>query len=266
MSRQVSVSSDCPSGLSITVRNTSQYKRVNERSEGTSGVSSGGPYEESIEESTDPSSEERKETRWWAPLYEGYVSWFDCTRFILEREGVVDHWWAAGDFDDESYLRALRVRWDRIQAGLIIPKGSAGLDDPVETDEPLSWVLPGAAGQGGLTRSCRAERAIAAKYRRSHGLEYPYVPEPLMREIEENRERWLKTDIQYYIVERGGAIKGIQAEQRVAQLMRVWKIGRSVYMHKVVYCNERGVPREYSVTVHDAAGREVKKLDPWHYY
>ncbi|MEE6470182.1 hypothetical protein FKM82_008882 [Ascaphus truei] len=266
ISRHGSMASESYSALGLEGGHWSQSKSQVGRSEGTSGVSSGGPDEQSIEESREPSSEERKETRWWAPLYEGYVAWFDRTRFILEREGVVDHWWAAGDFDDEAYLRALRVRWDRIRAGLITPRGSEGLDDPVEADEPLSWVLPGSAGRSKLTRTCRAERVIVAQYRRSHGLDYPYVPEPLMREIEENRERCLKNDIQHYIVDKGGAIKGIQAEQRVSQLMRVWKIGRSVYMHKVVYCNERGLPREYSVTVHDAAGREVKKPDPRHYY
>ncbi|MEE6524756.1 hypothetical protein FKM82_024389 [Ascaphus truei] len=88
------------------------------------------------------------------------------------------------------------------------------LSDPVDPDEPLSWVLPGRAGNAELTRISRAERAIAAKYKISHGLEYPYVPEPLMEEIKENRDRWLRETIEEYMVNKGGAITGSRAEER----------------------------------------------------
>ncbi|MEE6521334.1 hypothetical protein FKM82_019473 [Ascaphus truei] len=41
--------------------------------------------------------------------------------------------------------------------------GPDTLSDPVDPDEPLSWVLPGRAGNADLTRVSRAERAIIVK-------------------------------------------------------------------------------------------------------
>ncbi|XP_075460680.1 uncharacterized protein LOC142497145 isoform X2 [Ascaphus truei] len=263
-SREVSVSSDCPSIVSVTLATRPKRVGPHSWSTGTSGVSSWGEPEEG--DSEESAQEEIRETRWWAPLFEGYEAWLDRTRFLLEREGVVDYWWARGEFTEEERVKALQDRWYEISHGMIEPLGPSKLGDPVDPDEPLSWVLPGRAGNTRLIRSSRAERAIITKYKNSHGLEYPYVPEPLMQEIEDQRDRWLRETIEQYMVNRGGAITGRKAEERISQLMRVWSIGRSIYMHKAVYRPESGLPREYSITVTDMGGREVKKPDPRHYY
>ncbi|MEE6524755.1 hypothetical protein FKM82_024388 [Ascaphus truei] len=63
---------------------------------GTSGISSWGDTEEG--DSLEWGSEGLQETRWWAPLFEGYVRWMDHTRFLLQKEDVVDYWWAVGEF------------------------------------------------------------------------------------------------------------------------------------------------------------------------
>ncbi|MEE6481435.1 hypothetical protein FKM82_012864 [Ascaphus truei] len=125
------------------------------RSAGTSGVCSWGNTEEG--DSLEWGSEERKETRWWA----------------------------VGEFTPAQKKRKMQERWFQLCQHNIEPMGSGILSDPVDTDEPLSWVLPGRAGNAELTRSSRAERAIIAKYKAPHRLEYLYVPEPLMEgEIE----------------------------------------------------------------------------------
>ncbi|MEE6476141.1 hypothetical protein FKM82_010990 [Ascaphus truei] len=94
-------------------------------------------------------------------------------------------WWAVGEFTPAQKKRKMQERWFQICQHNIEPMGPGILSDPVDTDEPLSWVLPGRAGNAELTRSSRAERAIIAKYKASHRLEYLYVPEPLMEgEIE----------------------------------------------------------------------------------
>ncbi|MEE6463045.1 hypothetical protein FKM82_005757 [Ascaphus truei] len=121
----------------------------------TSGVSSWGDTEEG--DSLEWGSEERKETRWWA----------------------------VEEFTPAQKKRKMQERRFQICQHNIEPMGPGILSDPVDTDEPLSWVLPGRAGNAELTRSSRAERAIIAKYKASHRLEYLYVPEPLMEgEIE----------------------------------------------------------------------------------
>ncbi|MEE6525544.1 hypothetical protein FKM82_025616 [Ascaphus truei] len=202
ITRQVSVSSDCPSNVSVTIGSQKKGSDNQAPSECTSGISSGVVLEEGDLE--EESLEEVRETRWWAPLFEGYVPWMDRTRFIIDRDGVVDHWWAKGEFTEEDHLREIQERWYRIGRGLIEPLGPDGLDDPVDPEERLSWVLPGRAGSAKLTRACRAERAIIAKYKRTHGLEYPYVPELLMQEIEDRQDGWLREDVEYYMVTKGG--------------------------------------------------------------
>ncbi|XP_075447878.1 uncharacterized protein LOC142490008 [Ascaphus truei] len=234
------------------------------RSAGISGVCSWAGTDEG--DSLESGPERPRETRWWAPLFEGYVRWMDRTRFLLEKDDVVDYWWAKGEFTPAERKKELQFRWFLIGRNENEPMGPDMLSDPVDADEPLSWVLPGRAGNANLTRCSRAERAITAKYKYSHGLEYPYVPEPLMQEIEVNRDQWLRETIEEYMVNKGGAITGSKAEERIEHLIRVWSIGRSVYKHKVVYRPERGLLRSYSVTVLDMGGREVKKPDPRHYY
>ncbi|XP_075451268.1 uncharacterized protein LOC142492476 [Ascaphus truei] len=77
---------------------------------------------------------------------QGYEAWLDRTRFILRQEGVVDYWWAPGEFTEEAHLEELRLRWYDISSGVVDPKGSDRLRDPVEPAEPLSWVRPVAPG------------------------------------------------------------------------------------------------------------------------
>ncbi|MEE6506139.1 hypothetical protein FKM82_007543 [Ascaphus truei] len=190
----------------------------------------------------------------------------DRTRFLIRREDVVDYWWAEGEFTPIQRDRELQERWFKIERREIEPMGPDIISDPVDPDEPLSWVLPGRAGNAELTRISRAEMAIIAKYKASHGLEYPYVPEPLMEEIEENRDRWLREAIEKYMINKGSAIIGKKAEDRIDHLMRVWSIGRNIHKHRVTYRPERGLPRHYHVTVLDMGGREVRKPDPSHYF
>ncbi|MEE6524612.1 hypothetical protein FKM82_024179 [Ascaphus truei] len=230
------------------------------RSERSSGVFS-------MDDDRDSGRSNRfRENRWWAPLFEGYSAWMDRTRFLIRREDVVDYWWAVGEFTPEQMDRELQERWLQIEHREIEPMGPSILSDPVDPDEPLSWVLPGRAGKADLTRISRAERAIMARYKSSHGLEYPYVPEPLMDEIEENRDRWLRENIEMHLVSKGNDVVGKKAEERIEHLIRIWAIGRNIHKHKVTYRPERGLPRHYSVTVLDMGGREVKKPDPYHYF
>ncbi|XP_075438490.1 uncharacterized protein LOC142477723 [Ascaphus truei] len=231
----------------------------NSRSTRSSGVFS-------FDDDREPGPNPFKETRWWAPLFEGYSAWMDRTRFLIRREDVVDFWWREGEFTPEQRDRELQERWFQLERRDIAPMGPDTLSDPVDHDEPLSWVLPGRAGNADLTRVSRAERAIIVKYKKSHGLEYPYVPEPLMDEIEDNRETWLRETIELYLANRGSDIVGKKAEERIDTLMRVWSIGRNVHKHRVTYVPERGSPRHYYVTVLDMGNREVRKPDPDHYY
>ncbi|XP_075449969.1 uncharacterized protein LOC142491370 [Ascaphus truei] len=230
------------------------------RSERSSGVFS-------MDDDRDSGGSNRfRENRWWAPLFEGYSAWMDRTRFLIRREDVVDYWWAVGEFTPEQRDRELQERWLQIENREIEPMGPSILSGPVDPDEPLSWVLPGRGGKADLTRISRAERTIMARYKSSHGLEYPYVPEPLMDEIEDNRDRWLREAIEMHLVGRGSSVIGKKAEERIEHLIRIWAIGRNIYKHRVTYRPERGLPRHFSVIVLDMGGREVKKPDPYHYF
>ncbi|MEE6526187.1 hypothetical protein FKM82_026662 [Ascaphus truei] len=226
----------------------------------TSGVSS----RAEPEEGTSVSSSYELRDKWWAPLFTGYHEGMDRTSFVLVKKDTVDHWWDIGTYSPQEVADELDNRWRVIMQKVITPKGSSILYDDVAPEEPKFWVLPGKAGNRNLIKLSRADRAVAVRYRQSNGYEFPYVSEPIMQEIEDQRDTWLRDAVIEHLRIKFGSTTYIR-EDKICSIMKAWSTGRNTFMHNILYRPENGPVQHFFVKIVDPNGREVKKPDPRHY-
>lgn len=118
-----------------------------------------------------------------------------------------------------------------------------------------------------LPRLSRLQRVVNKKVALEYGYEYPYVPESVMQEVEENRQSWCEDEIWEYL--------GVPRPCRTPEYPKFWEnflsckqswsLGRHIYKDKVVVVKAGRRDQVHTANIYNKEGRMVEVPDPYYY-